>query len=137
MNSSSFLRKHRFRAKQKTEINVTPFVDVILVLLIVFMLTSHMMFNGFNIALPKSTEKLPVKEDIVNIVIDKKKKLYIEEKEIQSKELKKKISALLKQNSKINIVLHADKSIDYGTVMSVFTLLRSVSVEDVTLVTEE
>jgi biopolymer transport protein TolR len=127
----------KYKNKIKSEINVTPFVDVMLVLLIIFMLTSHIINTGADIDLPKSSENFSKKGDYLNITVDKNSNIYIQEAIIKKGELINKIKAILSENSQIQIMIYGDQSTHYGDMIYVFSTLREASIGNVTLVTEE
>ena len=127
----------KYKNKIKSEINVTPFVDVMLVLLIIFMLTSHIINTGVDIDLPKSSENFSKKNDYLNIHVDKNSNIYIQEAIIKKGELINKIKAILSENSQIQIMIYGDQSTHYGDMIYVFSTLREASIDNVTLVTEE
>ena len=127
----------KYKNKIKSEINVTPFVDVMLVLLIIFMLTSHIINTGVDIDLPKTSENFSKKDDYINIHVDKNSNIYIQETIIKKGELINKIKAILSENPKIQIMIYGDQSTHYGDMIYVFSTLREASIDNVTLVTEE
>ena len=127
----------KYKNKIKSEINVTPFVDVMLVLLIIFMLTSHIINTGVDIDLPKTSENFSKKDDYLNINVDKNSNIYIQETIIKKGELINKIKAILSENPKIQIMIYGDQSTHYGDMIYVFSTLREASIDNVTLVTEE
>ena len=127
----------KYKNKIKSEINVTPFVDVMLVLLIIFMLTSHIINTGVDIDLPKTSENFSKKDDYLNIHVDKNSNIYIQETIIKKGELINKIKAILSENPKIQIMIYGDQSTHYGDMIYVFSTLREASIDNVTLVTEE
>ena len=127
----------KYKNKIKSEINVTPFVDVMLVLLIIFMLTSHIINTGADIDLPQSSENFSKKGDYLNITVDKNSNIYIQETIIKKGELINKIKAILSEKPKFQIMLYGDQSTHYGDMIYVFSTLREASIDNVTLVTEE
>jgi biopolymer transport protein TolR len=131
------LQPLKYKNKIKSEINVTPFVDVMLVLLIIFMLTSHIINTGVDIDLPKTSENFSKKDDYLNIHVDKNSNIYIQETIIKKGELINKIKAILSENPKIQIMIYGDQSTHYGDMIYVFSTLREASIDNVTLVTEE
>jgi len=108
-----------------------------LVLLIIFMLTSHIINTGADIDLPKSSENFSKKGDYLNITVDKNSNIYIQETIIKKGELINKIKAILSEKPKIQIMLYGDQSTHYGDMIYVFSTLREASIDNVTLVTEE
>jgi len=127
----------KYKNKIKSEINVTPFVDVMLALLIIFMLTSHIINTGADIDLPKSSENFSKKGDYLNITVDKNSNIYIQETIIKKGELIIKIKAILSEKPQIQIMIYGDQSTHYGDMIYVFSTLREASIGNVTLVTEE
>ena len=127
----------KYKNKIKSEINVTPFVDVMLVLLIIFMLTSHIINTGADIDLPKSSENFSKKGDYLNITVDKNSNIYIQETIIKKRELINKIKAILSEKPQIQIMIYGDQSTHYGDMIYVFSTIREASIYNVTLVTEE
>ena len=130
-------RSLRHKNKIKSEINVTPFVDVMLVLLIIFMLTSHIINTGADIELPKSSENFSKKDDYLNISLDKHSNNYIQEIKIEKVDLIDKIKSILNEKPQIQIMIYGDQSTHYGDMIYVFSALRQASIDNVTLVTEE
>lgn len=128
-------RGRRFRPM--AEINVTPMVDVMLVLLIIFMVTAPLMTSGVQVDLPK-TDAQPIKGDDqpISISIDGAGKLFIQETEIQPDDLVAKLKAIMGQKSDTRIFIRADKGIEYGKVMDVMGMLGAAGFEKVALVTE-
>lgn len=124
------------------EINVTPFVDVMLVLLVVFMVAAPLLTSGVPIDLPNSEAKALTEEDNkpVEVHLDKDKKLYIgEDKDTSVK--KERLIALLgeitKNNPDARIYIRADKSLDYGYVMSVLGAVNGAGFRKVALISEQ
>lgn len=112
------------------DINVTPFVDVVLVLLIIFMITAPVMFHGFNINLPKAeTEELPPPERYSVIVVDKDMNVFIEGEKVNLGEIPEKIG---KGKS---VYIKADESVPYGFIMKILSSLKKAEITDVGLVT--
>ena len=120
-----------------SEINVTPMVDVMLVLLVIFMITAPMMTSGVPVDLPK-TDAQPIKGDDqpITISLDGHGKLWIQETEIAPDDLVAKLKAIMGQKSDTRIFIRADKGIEYGKVMEVMGLLGGAGFEKVALVTE-
>jgi biopolymer transport protein TolR len=119
-----------------SEINVTPLVDVMLVLLIIFMVTAPMMQQGLEVNLPETKNSgVAVDEDPLVLVIQKNKKLYIGTANISLDELGKKVSAILstKKNKQINI--QADRAVDYGIVAEAMGELKASGINNIGLIT--
>lgn len=119
-----------------SEINVTPLVDVMLVLLIIFMVTAPMMQQGLEVDLPETKNSgVEVGEDPLTIIIRKNRKVYIGTTSIGLSEVGKKISAILenKKNKQVNI--QADKTVDYGIVAETMGELKSSGIHNIGLIT--
>ena len=125
------------KANKKTfspiaEINVTPFVDVMLVLLIIFMVTAPMMQQGVEVNLPKAEGKGFTEEARLVISITKDKKIYIDDKgKIALKALDKR----LKSEAGKEVLIKADSVVPYGYVMKVMARVKKAGIEKVGMVT--
>ena len=119
-----------------SEINVTPFVDVMLVLLIIFMVTAPMMQQGLNIELPETASGgVAVSDEPFVLVIKKNKDIFIGSKKIPLSELGKKTAAIVKVRKDKQIYIQADKSVDYGVVAEALAEMRAVGLYQVSLIT--
>jgi len=119
------------------EINVTPFVDVMLVLLVIFMITAPLMQHSLEVQLPQeSTEPVQVKE-IPSVTLKANKKVFWNEDEVVNLLiLSRKVEEYLSNNQKGGVYLKADKTLDYGFVMRVIATVRRAGVENIGMVTE-
>ena len=119
------------------EINVTPFVDVMLVLLVIFMITAPLMQHSLEVQLPKeSTEPVQVKE-IPSVTLKGNKKVFWNEDEmVNLLILSRKVEEYLSNNQNGAVYLKADKTLDYGFVMQVIATVRRAGVENIGMVTE-
>ena len=119
------------------EINVTPFVDVMLVLLVIFMITAPLMQHSLEVQLPKeSTEPVQVKE-IPSVTLKGNKKVFWNEDEMGNLLiLSRKVEEYLSNNQNGGLYLKADKTLDYGFVMQVIATVRRAGVENIGMVTE-
>jgi len=119
------------------EINVTPFVDVMLVLLVIFMITAPLMQHSLEVQLPQeSTEPVQVKE-IPSVTLKANKKVFWNEDEmVNLLVLSRKVEEYLSNNQKGGVYLKADKTLDYGFVMQVIATVRRAGVENIGMVTE-
>ena len=126
-----------------SEINVTPFVDVMLVLLVIFMVTTPILYQGVNVNLPKASSK-PIpsiqNDKKVVVTINKNGDLYIEKKQYSISELKLKVRSLILEAGKNlkqeQVFLRADSSVPYGTVIQVMSEIKKAGVENLGLITQ-
>lgn len=120
-----------------SQINVTPFVDVMLVLLIIFMVTAPMMVQGVNVSLPEteSSDNIATEEDQLIVTVDRDNKILINDLEVGIDFLKEKLMAIFKNRSTKNVFLKADKNIPYGTVVHVMSEIKAAGVEKLGMVT--
>ena len=129
--------KKKFRNKRTiSEINVTPFVDVMLVLLIIFMVTAPLLTSGIKINLPESSSVLKnEKKDPVTVSINSKGEIFIQKKKFSKVQLINKLSLIKKNNQNLKIYIKGDKKLDYGKVMDLMNLINQSGFKKVALVT--
>ncbi len=114
------------------EINVTPFVDVMLVLLIIFMVTAPMMQQGVEVDLPKAKGKGFTKEARLIVGITKNKNIFIDNK---GQTTLQKLRPILKKNINQEVLIKADTDVPYGFVMKVMAEIKDAGIEKVGMVT--
>lgn len=120
-----------------SDINVTPFVDVMLVLLIIFMATAPMMVQGVSVSLPEATNKpLVSKKEHLLISLDKGGNIYINDYKVAPEQLQVKIKKILEGRSDQEVFLSADKNISYGAVVTLMSEIKEAGVEKLGMVTE-
>jgi biopolymer transport protein TolR len=120
------------------DINVTPLVDVMLVLLVIFMVTAPMLFSGINLKLPKTQKvnNMGLRPELVILSVTDSEQFYIGKDPVASKDL---ISSILKKFKESNtdvIYLRADYSLKYEKVAKLMALLKKAGVSNIALVTE-
>lgn len=120
-----------------SDINVTPFVDVMLVLLIIFMVTAPMMMQGVDVTLPEATAEplLSEEQDHLLITIDSQNRMFINDIQVSVEELNIKLKKILSGRSNRQVYLKADKDISYGTVVRVMSEIKLSGVEKLGMVT--
>ncbi len=120
-----------------SDINVTPFVDVMLVLLIIFMVTAPMMMQGVDVVLPEtnSEQLIPQKEHLI-ITINKQNQVYINDYQVELDFLKEKLIKIFESREDREVFLRADKDISYGVVVLVMSEIKGAGVEKLGMVTE-
>ena len=127
---------NRSSKEPMSEINVTPFVDVMLVLLIIFMVTAPLLTSGIKINLPESSSILKnEKKEPVTVSLNSKGHIYLNKKKFTKQQLINKLKALEKINKNLKIYVKADKSINYGKVMELMTMINKSGFSKVALVT--
>jgi len=120
-----------------SDINVTPLVDVMLVLLIIFMVTAPMMMQGVNVSLPQTTSKpLPAEKDHLTISVDRSQQIYINDYKVALEALQGKMRKILEGRSEQRVYLRADKGVPYGVVARVISEVKAAGVEKLGMVTE-
>ena len=118
-----------------SQINVTPFVDVMLVLLIVFMITAPLLTVGVSVDLPKTkASQLNSKGDPIIISIKKNGELYIQEREIDNLQLLPRLKAISSGNKNLRIYVRGDKDVPYGLVLDIIAKIKSSGFKKVALV---
>ncbi|MDL1957799.1 MAG: protein TolR [Deltaproteobacteria bacterium] len=120
-----------------SEINVTPLVDVVIVLLIIFMVTAPMMTKGLDVKLPKTTAKsLPQKKKNIVITVNEKGKIYLSKVAVDEVVLRRRLAEMKHEGRAQQVLLKADRTVPYGTVARVMATIREAGIEDLGLVTE-
>jgi biopolymer transport protein TolR len=118
-------------------INVTPLVDVMLVLLIIFMVTAPMMMQGVKVNLPKTTTRyIKTKEEPLILSINKKREVFLENRRINPKQLEAKIEKIFENRREKEILLRADKDVPYGFVIQVMASIKRAGISKLGMVTE-
>jgi len=119
------------------EINVTPFVDVVLVLLIIFMVTAPMMQQGIDVDLPETTtQNLRVRNEPLIITVKKDGSYFLANTTVTEKELGAKLSAILSGLDDKGVFLRADKAANYGSVVKALAAARLAGATKLGMVTE-
>ena len=119
-----------------SDINVTPFVDVMLVLLIIFMVTAPMMMQGVDVNLPEaSSEPLEADDKSLLVSIDGQNQVFINDVQVSVEDLGEKLQKIFTGRSDQKLYLKADKHIPYGTVVRVMSEIKLAGVENLGMVT--
>jgi biopolymer transport protein TolR len=119
------------------EINVTPLVDVMLVLLVIFMVTAPMMQQGVQVNLPKAdTKAMTPLEDTVIVTVEKSGKIFINKDEIPAADLRSKLADMFATREKKEIFLKADAGVPYGEVVKAMADIKGAGIERLGMVTE-
>ncbi len=119
-----------------SEINVTPLVDVMLVLLIIFMVTAPMMQQGMDVELPETANSgVETSEEPFVLIIQKNRKIYVGDQQIPMQDLRTKLAAIMEVRRKKQVYLQADKSVDYGFVAEAMGEIRAAGIANISLIT--
>ena len=120
-----------------SEINVTPFVDVMLVLLIIFMVTAPLLTVGVQVDLPEtSADTLPEETEPLTVTINAKGEIFIQEKKVEYKKIIAKILAVSNNRTNTRIYVRGDKTINYGRVLEIMGMLSGSGFTKVALISE-
>jgi biopolymer transport protein TolR len=132
----------KFAKKRMSEINVVPYIDVMLVLLVIFMVTAPMLAEGYRVQLPEAVAK-PVKKSEqkpVIVSIDSNGRLYVnlgenQNQPVDAKTLVARVSARRKQYPDIPVLIKGDVSADYGKIINAMSILSKSGIDDFSLIT--
>ena len=136
INSLKFSRILK-RNKTISQINVTPMVDVMLVLLVIFMITAPLLKVGVPINLPKTKAKaLPEDQAPLSVTINKEEKIFVQNTEVSLEKLIPKLVSISKNRNDRKIFIRADEVLSYGKVVEVMALITSAGFNKIALVTD-
>ncbi len=125
------------KTRLMSEINVTPFVDVMLVLLIIFMVTAPMMTSGMKVDVPQTThERMDINPKGLVVSVNASRKVMINEYQLDPSELATRLPKILASMKADEVYLKADRTLPYGFVMSVMASIREAGVDKIGMVTE-
>lgn len=130
---------HGFRSETRlmNEINVTPFVDVMLVLLIIFMVTAPMMQQGVDVDLPRTTSRpIPGQEARLVISINAQREIFINQEKVDPRLLKRRLEQTSAAKLNKEVLLRADRAVPYGVVVQTMADIRNAGIEKLGMVTE-
>jgi len=130
-------RRRRRTARPMAEINVTPMVDVMLVLLIIFMVTAPLLTVGVPIELPKSeAQQLEGDKEPLTITVDPEGKIFLQDTELQLGEIVPKLTAIAKNGYEERIFVRGDRRVNYGVVMRVMGTISAAGFRRIALVSD-
>ena len=135
----SSLKFSRILKRNKTisQINVTPMVDVMLVLLVIFMITAPLLKVGVPINLPKTKAKaIPEAQTPLSVTINKEEKIFVQDTEISLEKLIPKLVSISKNRNDRKIFIRADEVLSYGRVVEVMAVITSAGFNKIALVTD-
>ena len=137
INLNSNVGRNRKRYSQISEINVTPFVDVMLVLLIVFMVTAPLLTVGIPVDLPKvKASALTDQKDPLEITVKIGGEIYLGESRVEVENLIPRLNAITELNKEARIYIRGDRVVAYGRIMEIMSLVNSAGYIKVALVTQ-
>jgi biopolymer transport protein TolR len=123
--------------RMMSEINVTPMVDVMLVLLIIFMVTAPLIQQGVAVKLPQTkAQTLETREDRMVVILSRERRIFIGDTEVPYATLRSRMEGNVKLGRDKEVYLHADRDLAYGFVVDVMAILKDAGVENMGLVTE-
>jgi len=128
----------RVRRKRISEINVVPYIDVMLVLLVIFMITAPLLTPGVKVDLPKAAATAvdnPDRETLV-VTVDRRGKLFLDDREIGAQALQSKVAAILRVRPQTPVLIRGDRQAAYNDVMQAMVLLQAAGAPSVGLVTQ-
>ena len=117
-----------------SEINVTPFVDVMLVLLVIFMVTAPLLQQGIDVNLPKAKGKNLPPEERITLIIKRNGAIYMNDNPVSLPEMRRKLESISTLNP--NVFLKADKDVPYGLVVEVMSDIKEAGIEKLGMITE-
>ena len=125
------------RGALASQINVTPLVDVMLVLLIIFMVTAPIIQQGVQVTLPKAkAAALPGKEEQFVVSITRGNEIYLNDARMTAEELAKKLAAIAAERPDREVFVRADEQVPYGEVIKTMAAIKAAGIENVGMVTE-
>ena len=126
------------RKKLMSEINVVPYIDVMLVLLVIFMITAPLLSQGVKVDLPKAAAQPVDSQDRETLVVtvDREGRYFLDDRRITSEELTRKVAAILRARPQTPVLIRGDRQSNYGEVVRAMTLLQSAGAPSVGLLTE-
>jgi len=133
MHAAATYRSLRSRHQTGTlsEINVTPLVDVVLVLLLVFMVTAPMMSRGIDVSLPTADQPQTQPEERITVSIDAQEHIFIGERSVNARLLEDQLRSMMEGRSSKVVYLKADESLRYGRVVHVVDLIKKAGVDQI------
>ncbi|TVR82798.1 MAG: protein TolR [Rhodospirillales bacterium] len=127
----------RRRSRPMSEINVTPMVDVMLVLLVIFMVTAPLLTTGIEVDLPDGTTA-PVQgqDEPLSVSVDAEGRIFVQDSEVGLAELAPRLAAISGRNPDVRVFVRGDRAIDYGQVMQVVGAINAAGYRKVALITD-
>jgi biopolymer transport protein TolR len=130
-----------YRARRKklmSEINVVPYIDVMLVLLVIFMITAPLLTQGIRVELPRATAR-PVDvtdRDTIVVTVDREGRYFLDDRRVSEQELREKVSRMLRLKPALPVVVRGDRGVAYGEIVGAMAALQAAGAQSVGLLTE-
>ncbi len=125
-------RKNRLMS----EINMVPFVDIVLVLLIIFMISAPLMYRGIDVDLPRSSVNTIKQEQRIMLIVDRFSNIYIDDRKVPMQGIESAIRQKSSEAADVTVYLKADRSVPYGTIVSVMDKVKGMGIDKLGMVTE-
>jgi biopolymer transport protein TolR len=119
-----------------SEINITPFVDVVLVLLVIFLITAPMLIRGIDVNVPRSESRNTEPDERLVVSITKDRTVFLDEQRIELPRLEKVLAGLKERNPSATIYIKADQNVPYGVVIEVMDAAKKAGIDKLGMVTE-
>ncbi|MBI4462089.1 MAG: biopolymer transporter ExbD [Acidobacteria bacterium] len=130
------LLRQRHTASSLSDINITPFVDVVLVLLIIFMITAPILQSGIEVALPKTRTVKAIAEERLVVTIDRGQRLYLGNDPININQLRRRLRGEALPSAGAAVFVRCDESVPFGVFATVMDTIRQAGIENISVVTE-
>jgi biopolymer transport protein TolR len=118
------------------EINMVPFIDIVLVLLIIFMITAPVIQSGIEVDVPETESTNVLTDPLLVVTIDKNERIYLQNKQINVNELPKRVKEMLPAFKRQSVYVQGDKDVTLGAFTTVLDYLKSAGIKDIEIVTE-
>ena len=132
----SFISQRGRPYNAMSQINVTPFVDVVLVLLIIFLITAPVLQSGIEVSVPKTKTVNEISEERVVITIDRKQRVFIGNDPVNINQIGARIRERLRDPSRMQIYLRSDEEVPFGAFATVMDAVKQAGITNVSIVTE-
>ncbi|OGW14452.1 MAG: protein TolR [Nitrospirae bacterium GWA2_42_11] len=119
-----------------SEINMVPFIDIVLVLLIIFMISAPLMYRGIDIDLPQSSVNTIKQEQRILLTVDRNHNVFVDDEMVPINRLESVIQKKRTSQSDTTVYLKADRDVPYGTIVSVMDIVKSLGIDKLGMVTE-
>ena len=131
----AYRKRHK---KLMSDINVVPYIDVMLVLLVIFMITAPLLSQGVQVDLPRAAARPVESQDRETLVVtvDREGQYFLDDRRISSEELRRKVAAILRLRPQTPVLIRGDRQANYGEVVKAMTLLQTAGAPSVGLLTE-